>query len=69
MARPSYPNTIIQVAPDVYDELHRLTQMTRRPIGEITTEALRYALENSRMVEVVAYDVAFGECKGKGKKE
>lgn len=60
-------NTIIRVAPDVYEELVHLTQMTRRPIGEIATQALRYAIDNSRMVKVKAYDVAFGECEGRKK--
>lgn len=56
---------VIRISPDVYEELQRLVQMTRRPIGEIATQALEYALSNSRMVEVKAYDVAFGDCDGK----
>lgn len=58
-------NTIIRIQPDVYEELTHLVKLTRRPISEIATEALRYALDNSHMVEVQAYDVVFGECKGK----
>ena len=68
MGRPSYPNTIIRVSPDVFEELRRLTEMTRRPIGEITSEALRFALGNTRMIEVKAYEVAFGEEKKEGAK-
>ena len=49
----------------MYEELTHLVQMTRRPIGEITSEALRYALDNSHMVQVKAYDVVFGECRKK----
>ena len=49
----------------MYEELTHLVKMTRRPIGEITSDALRYALDNSHMVQVKAYDVVFGECRRK----
>ena len=49
----------------MYEELTHLVKMTRRPIGEITSEALRYALDNSHMVQVKAYDVVFGDVRGK----
>lgn len=49
----------------MYEELTHLVKMTRRPIGEITSEALRYALDNSHMVQVKAYDVYFGDVRGK----
>lgn len=58
-------NTIIRIQPDVYEELNHLVKLTRRPISEIATVALRYALDNSHMVEVQAYDVVFGECRRK----
>ena len=58
-------NTIIRIQPDVYEELTHLVKLTRRPISEIATEALRYALDNSHMVQVKAYDVVFGECRKK----
>ena len=58
-------NTIIRIQPDVYEELTHLVKLTRRPISEIATEALRYALDNSHMVQVKAYDVVFGECRRK----
>ena len=58
-------NTIIRIQPDVYEKLTHIQQMTRRPISEIATEALRYALDNSHMVQVKAYDVVFGECRRK----
>ena len=65
MEKINRANTIIRVQPDVYEELTHLVKMTRRPIGEITSEALRYALDNSHMVQVKAYDVVFGECRRK----
>ena len=65
MEKINRANTIIRVQPDVYEELTHLVQMTRRPIGEITSEALRYALDNSHMVQVKSYDVVFGECRRK----
>ena len=65
MEKINRTNTIIRVQPDVYEELTHLVQMTRRPIGEITSEALRYALDNSHMDQVKAYDVVFGECRRK----
>lgn len=58
-------NTIIRIQPDVYEELTHLVKLTRRPINEIATEALRYALDNSHMVEAKVYDVYFGDVKGK----
>lgn len=58
-------NTIIRIHPDVYEELTHLVKLTRRPISEIATEALRYALDNSHMVEAKVYDVYFGDVKGK----
>jgi hypothetical protein len=68
MDRHKHQNTIIRVSPDVFEELRRLTELTRRPIGEITSEALRFALGKTRMIEVKAYDVAFGEEKKEGTK-
>lgn len=65
MDKPKNKQSIIRIDPDVYEELQRLVRMTRRPISEIATQALRFALDNSRMVEVKAYDVAFGDCDGK----
>lgn len=58
-------NTIIRIQPDVYEELEYIRKMTRRPISEIATEALRYALNNSHMVEAKVYDVYFGDVRGK----
>lgn len=58
-------NTIIRIQPDVYEELTHLVKLTRRPISEIATEALRYALNNSHMVEAKVYDVYFGDVRGK----
>ena len=58
-------NTIIRIQPDVYEELEYIRKMTRRPVSEIATEALRYALDNSHMVQVKAYDVVFGACREK----
>ena len=58
-------NTIIRIQPDVYEELTHLVKLTRRPISEIATEALRYALDNSHMVEAKVYDAYFGDGNGK----
>ena len=58
-------NTIIRIQPDVYEELEYIRKMTRRPISEIATDALRYALDNSHMVEAKVYDVYFGDVRGK----
>lgn len=58
-------NTIIRIQPDVYEKLTHLVKLTRRPISEIATEALRYALDNSHMVETKVYDVYFGDGNGK----
>ena len=58
-------NTIIRIQPDVYEELEYIRKMTRRPVSEIATEALRYALDNSHMVEARVYDVYFGDGSGK----
>ena len=58
-------NTIIRIQPDVYEELEYIRKMTRRPVSEIATEALRYALNNSHMVEAKVYDVYFGDVRGK----
>lgn len=58
-------NTIIRIHPDVYEELEHIRQMTRRPVSEIATDALRYAIEHSHMVEAKVYDVYFGDIKGK----
>lgn len=58
-------NTIIRIQPDVYEEIEYIRKMTRRPVSEIATEALRYALDNSHMVEAKVYDVVFGDVMGK----
>lgn len=61
-------NTIIRIHPDVYEELEHIRQMTRRPVSEIATEALRYAIEHSHLVNAQVYDVVFGDINGKVEK-
>ena len=65
MEKINRANTIIRIQPEVYEELTHLVKLTRRPISEIATEALRYALNNSHMVEAKVYDVVFGACREK----
>ena len=57
----SYRNTIIRVAPEIYDELQKLQEDTGHSISEIASRGLRYALDRAVMVEKTVYDIAFGE--------
>ena len=50
----------VRLAEDVIERLEELSAMTRRPMSKIATEAMRYALEHVRMVQVDCYDVVFG---------
>ena len=59
--KKSYRNTIIRVAPEIYDELQKLQEETGRPISDIASMGLRYALDRAVMVEKTIYDIAFGE--------
>lgn len=59
-------NTTIRIKPDMYAELDQLSKLTRTPISEIASDALRYALNNSHLVQADCYDVVFGRC---GKKK
>ena len=57
----TYRNTIIRVSPEIYDELQKLQEETGRPISDIASLGLRYALDRAVMVERTVYDIAFGE--------
>ena len=59
----SYRNTIIRVAPENYDELQRLQEETGRPMSDIASMGLRYALDRAVMVEKTVYDIAFSDRK------
>ena len=50
----------VRVDNDVYDDLVRLSEMTRKPISEIASTALRYAFENSTLTETKVYNLSFG---------
>lgn len=60
---------IIRVSEEVYAELERIQTLTRRSISDTATRALRYALDNSRLVNAQCYDIEFGKCsKRKGER-
>ena len=58
---------IVRLNSDTYARLDQLTRMTNRSIGDIASDAINFALDNSRMIEVKAYDIAFGP-EGSGKR-
>lgn len=51
---------IVRLRSETYARLETLTRMTNRSIGDIASDAIAFALDNSRMIEVKAYDIAFG---------
>ena len=51
---------IVRLRSETYARLEQLTRMTNRSIGDIASDAINFALDNSRMIEVKAYDIAFG---------
>lgn len=59
----------IRVSEEVYAELERIQALTRLPISETATRALRFALDNSHLVEAQCYDIEFGICGKEGKKK
>ena len=61
MGRPNYTTPVIRIAPEIFDELQELQMTTHRPLSEIASEALEFALNNYTLVEVKAYDVRFGK--------
>ena len=61
MGRPNYTTPVIRIAPEIFDELQELQRATHRPISEIASEALGFALDHYTLVEVKAYDVRFGD--------
>lgn len=58
---------IVRLRSETYARLETLTRMTNRSIGDIASDAIAFALDNSRMIEVKAYDIAFGPEGGKKK--
>lgn len=57
---------IIRISEEIYTELERIRALTRLPISETATRALRYALDNSRLVNAKVYDIEFGDCQKEG---
>lgn len=57
--RPKQNNSIIRIEPDLFDELNRLSNITRTPVKEIASRALRFALEHVVTKPIECYDVEF----------
>ena len=51
---------VIRIHDDVYADLERISEKTRLPMSEVASRALRFAFENSRLVETKVYNISFG---------
>lgn len=51
---------VIRIHDDVYADLMKISEKTRTPMREIASKALRFAFENSRLVETKVYNISFG---------
>lgn len=50
---------LVRIKPDVAEQVAMLCEQTRRPISEIVSEALRFALKYAKLVPTQCYDVQF----------
>lgn len=53
------PPSVVRISPELYAELARLAEMTRRPISEIASMAIRCGLSHSTVTPVQLYNIEF----------
>ena len=57
--RPQQNSKVIRIELDLVDELERLSIITRTPIKDIASKAIRFALEYALTKPVECFDVEF----------
>lgn len=57
--RPQQNSKVIRIELDLVDELERLSIITRTPIKDIASKAIRFALEYAVTKPVECFDVEF----------
>ena len=61
------PQSVVRIKPEVYDELVRLADLTRKPIGVIASAAIECGLAHSSVTPVQQHNISFdGEVLRKG---
>lgn len=62
---PSRYNTIIRVKPEIYESLLQLSELSRRPVSAIASDAMEFALRHKKLTKADCYDVTFEEKEDK----
>ena len=57
--RPQQNSKVIRIELDLVDELERLSIITRTPIKDIASKAIRFALQHAVTKPVECFDVEF----------
>lgn len=57
--RPQQNSKVIRIELDLVDELERLASITRTPVKDIASNAIRFALRYAVTKPVQCYDVEF----------
>lgn len=57
--RPQQNSKVIRIELDLVDELERLSIITRTPIKDIASKAIRFALQHAVTKPIECFDVEF----------
>lgn len=63
---PAKHTTIIRIRPEIYESLLQLSDLSRRPVSAIASDAIAFALKHKRLSRADCYDVTFTTEKEEG---
>ena len=62
---PAKHTTIIRIRPEIYESLLQLSELSRRPVSAIASDAVEFALRHKKLTKADCYDVTFEEKEDK----
>ena len=58
--------SVIRIRAEIYDEICRLSEISRTPVSDIASDAIAFALRHNRLSRADCYDVTFTTEKEEG---
>lgn len=58
---PGKQKMVIRIRAEIYDEICRLSEISRTPVSDIASDAIAFALGYVHLKEAKCYDVTFGD--------
>lgn len=56
---PGKQKMVIRIRAEIYDEICRLSEISRTPVSGIASDAIAFALKHKRLSRADCYDVTF----------